>query len=123
MRRIQTRKLLNLSLVFAAVSLVACGGSGGGAGSQSLDVTGIAATGAPMANATLQIYGSNGLAILATPVTIAADGTYSATIPASATGPFVFEVDNGSEKIYSVLPDKTGNVVNVTPLSNLIAAK
>jgi len=123
MRRIQTRKLLNLSLVFAAVSLVACGGSGGGGGSQSLDVTGIAATGAPMANATLQIYGSNGLAILATPVTIAADGTYSATIPASATGPFVFEVDNGSEKIYSVLPDKTGNVVNVTPLSNLIAAK
>lgn len=57
MRRIQTRKLLNLSLVFAAVSLVACGGSGGGGGSQSLDVTGIAATGAPMANATLQIYG------------------------------------------------------------------
>jgi hypothetical protein len=113
--------LANLSLLVASLSLVACGGGGGSV--SDLAVTGVAATGAPLANATLQIYGRDGLAILATPVTIAADGTYSATIPASAVGPFVFEVDNGSEKIYSVLPDKTGSVVNVTPLSHLIAAK
>jgi hypothetical protein len=118
--------LLQLSIVATAISLAACGGGGGSASgdpAQNLTVTGVAATGAPLANATLQIYGKDGLAILATPVTIAADGTYSATIPASAVGPFVFEVDNGSEKIYSVMPDKTGKVVNITPLSNLIAAK
>lgn len=122
------KSFFKLSVLAASLTLVACGG-GGGSGSvlvdtpQSLAVSGVAATGAPLANATLQIYGKDGLAILATPVTIAADGSYSATIPASAVGPFVFEVDNGTEKLYSVLPDKTGNVVNVTPLSNLIAAK
>lgn len=121
-------KFFKLSMLVATLSLAACGGGGGGSAvtdssSQSLAVTGVAATGAPMANATLQIYGKDGIAILATPVTINPDGTYAATIPATATGPFVFEVDNGNEKIYSVLPDKTGNVVNVTPLSNLIAAK
>lgn len=120
------RKLLEVSLAVATLTLVACGGGSstpGGDVAKSLMVTGVAATGAPMANATLQIYGKDGLAILATPVTIASDGTYSATIPATATGPFVFEVDNGNEKIYSVLPDKTSSVVNVTPLSHLIAAR
>lgn len=124
---IQTRHFLNSSLLVVASTLVACGGGGGGAASnetQPLTVTGVAATGAPMANATLQIYGKDGVAVLTSPVTIATDGTYSATIPATATGPFVFEVDNGSEKVYSVLPDKSGSpVVNVTPISNLIAAK
>jgi|APGre2960657373_1045057.scaffolds.fasta_scaffold14826_2 hypothetical protein len=117
---------LKISLICATLSLAACGAGGGGGGgnaSGDLTVTGVAATGAPMANATLQIYGNDGVAILASPATIAVDGTYSATIPASASGPFVFEVDNGNEKIYSVLPDKTGSVVNVTPLSNLIAAR
>jgi hypothetical protein len=77
-----------------------------------------------MANATLQIYGKDGIAVLNTPVTIATDGTYSATIPATASGPFIFEVDTGSEKIYSILTSKSSSpVVNVTPLSNLIAAK
>lgn len=95
MRHVINLKRLNYALAFATMTLVACGG---GSGPQSLAVTGVAATGAPLANATLQIYGSNGVAILATPVTIAADGTYSATIPADANGPFVFEVDNGTEK-------------------------
>lgn len=113
---------LKLSVLAASLTLISCGGGGGGT-QQSLAVTGVAATGAPMANATLQIYGKDGLAILDTPATIASDGTYSVTIPASAVGPFVFEVDNGTEKLYSVLPDKSGNVVNVTPLTNLIAAK
>lgn len=126
MKQAKNQNLLKLSLVVATLSLASCGGGGGAALSdlsQSLAVTGVAATGAPMANATLQIYGKDGIAILATPVTVGADGTYAATIPAGAVGPFVFEVDNGSEKIYSVLPDRTSNVVNVTPLSNLIAAK
>lgn len=122
----RTQKLLISSVALAA--LLACGGGGGGGmasnESQLLTVSGIAATGAPMANATLQIYGKDGVAVLTTPVSIAADGTYSATIPATATGPFVFEVDNGNDKIYSVLPNKSSTpVVNVTPVSNLIAAK
>lgn len=122
-----TLRLTYGAAVAASLLLVACGGGGGaGAGDagQAVNVTGVAATGAPLANATLQIYGKDGVAILATPVTVAADGSYAATIPATATGPFVFEVDNGTEKIYSVLPAKTtAPVVNVTPISHLIAAK
>lgn len=114
------------SLAFVC-SLVACGGGGGGAVSKdalSLNVNGIAASGAPLANATVQIYDKNGTAVLTNPATVGSDGSYSATIPASATGPFVFEVDNGTEKLYSVLSDKNGSTtVNVTPVSNLIAAK
>ena len=124
----RTYKFLLSSMALAA--LVSCGGGGGGSASgagnetQALTVSGVAATGAPMSNATLQIYGKDGSAVLASPVTIASDGTYSATIPASATGPFVFEVNNGSDKIYSVLPDKSSTpVVNITPVSNLIVAK
>ena len=110
----------------SALIIAACGGGGGSANNDALPltVTGVAATGAPLANASLQIYDKTGTAVLTTPATIGADGTYSATIPATATGPFVFEVDNGSDKIYSVMLDKNGSsTVNVTPISNLIAAK
>ncbi len=124
---VKKEKLFKLTTVLALCSLAACGGGGGSAvnlETQPLTVTGIAATGAPMANATLQIYGKDGAAVLATPATISTDGSYSATIPATATGPFVFEVDNGSEKVYSVLPSKSSTpVVNVTQISNLIAAR
>ncbi len=113
---------VSISCVLVA-GLVACGGGSTGSPTQPFAVTGMAATGAPMANATLQIYGKDGLAVLASPVAIASDGSYSATIPAAAVGPFVFEVDNGTDKVYSVMPDKTSSVVNVTPLSHLIAAR
>jgi len=119
-------KFFKVQSGLAVLCLAACGGGGGSVSleSQALAVSGVAATGAPMANATLQIYGKDGTAVLSSPVTIASDGTYSATIPASAIGPFVFEVDNGTEKIYSILPNKSGTpVVNVTPISHLIAAK
>lgn len=120
------KKLFALSTLALGV-LAGCGGGGGGGASmetQSLTVSGVAATGAPMTNATLQIFGKDGAAILSSPTNIANDGSYTVTIPASALGPFVFEVDTGTEKIYSILPSKSGSpVVNVTPLSNLIAAK
>jgi hypothetical protein len=60
MKQVKNQNLLKLSLVVATLSLASCGGGGGAALSdlsQSLAVTGVAATGAPMANATLQIYG------------------------------------------------------------------
>lgn len=110
--------------------LQACGGGStgvsGGTGSdssQSLTVAGIAAKGAPLANATVQIYDQNGRALLATPALVGSDGSYSAVIPAGAAGPFVFEVDNGSEKLISVLADKSTSTVNITPVSHLVASK
>jgi len=124
MLSIRKQNLSLLSIAVATSILVACGGGGVGKDAVfDLPVNGVAATGAPLAGASLQIYGSDGNALLAVPVTIAADGSYSAVIPASAKGPFVFEVDDGNNKIYSVLPDRNSSVVNVTPISNMIAAK
>ncbi len=123
-----SKHLYTLYPIVVLCSLAACSGGGGGGGANNdalpLNVNGVAASGAPLANATLQIYDKNGTAVLSSPVTVAADGSYSATIPASSTGPFVFEVDTGSDKIYSVMLDKNGSsTVNITPISNLIAAK
>lgn len=117
---------LMISGVAVSLLLASCGGGGGGvsAESQPLIVTGVAATGAPMANGSLQIYDKTGAAVLSSPVTIDSNGSYTATIPATAIGPFVFEVDTGSDKVYSVLSDKSSSsVVNITPISHLIAAK
>ena len=112
--------------VLSTSLLIGCGGGGGGgsAETQPFVVSGIAATGAPMSGGTLQIYDKTGTAVLNSPVAIDNSGAYTATIPATAAGPFVFEVDNGSEKIYSILANKSGSaIVNVTPISHLIAAK
>lgn len=105
--------------------LGACGGSGGGTAFQGnpFAVTGIAATGAPLVDASVQIYDNQGRPLLATPAVVGDDGKYSAEIPAGAQGPFVFEVSNGTEKFYSVMADKSSSQLNINPLSHLIAAK
>jgi len=115
------RTLLSVAL---ACSLTACGGGGGGTASNTaVTVTGVAATGAPLVDATIQIYDKDNVAVLSTPATVSADGTYSAVIPANAVGPFVFVVDSGSEKFLSVLTEKRDSTLNITPLSHLVAAK
>ena len=58
-----------------------------------------------------------------TPATVAADGTYSAVIPTGASGPFVLEADNGTEKWVSVMADTTTPVANITSVSHLVAAR
>lgn len=119
------KHLSTISPLVLLCSLMACSpGGGGNNDALPLNVSGVAATGAPLANATVQIYDKNGTAVLSSPATVAPDGSYAATIPATARGPFVFEVDTGSDKLYSVMYDKNGSsTVNVTPISNLIAAK
>ena len=109
------------------MGIVACGGASNPA-DVKLSVDGTAATGAPLAGATLQIYGSDGAAYLATPVTVAADGSYAATISGRINYPLVFVVDDGTQKLISVkaapADSETGNpTVNVTQLTNLIAAR
>lgn len=129
MKNSKSQALLQLTVIASVCTLVACGGGGGSTvttnnEARPLTVVGIGATGAPLANATLQIYDRTGAPVLATPITLNSDGTYSATIPETAMGPFIFEVDTGTEKLYSVLANKSGSsVVNITPISHLIAAK
>lgn len=105
----------------------ACGGGGGVSGlsgqGSPFAVTGIAATGAPLVDATVQIYDAQARPLLSNPVRVGEDGSYAVEIPAGAQGPFVFEVNNGTEKFYSVMADKSSAQLNITPLSHLIAAK
>ena len=86
-------------------------------------ISGTAAVGASLANASLQIYGADGAALLSTPTSINTDGSYSAAIPSSAKFPSVLEVDTGSDKYYSVMADKTSATINVTQLTNLVSAR
>lgn len=119
-------KLLSvkLSALLSVALLSACGGGGGSTGQgAAFPVTGIAATGAPLVGALVQIYDGQGKPLLGTPALVGEDGKYAAEIPAGAQGPFVFEVSNGTEKFYSVMADKSSAQLNINQLSHLIAAK
>ncbi|MGN6593688.1 MAG: Ig-like domain-containing protein, partial [Terriglobales bacterium] len=81
-------------------------------------VTGTAATGAPLANATVTLVDSTGVTRTAT---TAADGTFT-LLTGGLTPPFVLKVQPASgNPLYSVSADANANsVVNVDPLTDLI---
>ncbi len=104
----------------AAAVLVACGG-GGVSSSNPLTITGTAAVGAPLAGATVKVYDATGTLVVSNG-TVQQNGSYSLTIPAGKQGPFVFVVDDSDQQYMSVLNDSSQTTVNITPLSNLLAA-
>lgn len=114
---------VKLSALLSVALLSACGAGGGSGQGAAFPVTGIAATGAPLVGALVQIYDGQGQPLLGTPALVGEDGKYAAEIPAGAQGPFVFEVNNGTEKFYSVMADKSSAQLNINQLSHLIAAK
>jgi hypothetical protein len=114
---------VKLSALLSVALLSACGAGGGSGQGAAFPVTGIAATGAPLVGALVQIYDGQGQPLLGTPALVGVDGKYAAEIPAGAQGPFVFEVNNGTEKFYSVMADKSSAQLNINQLSHLIAAK
>ena len=77
-----------------------------------------------MAAATVQIYSADGVALLQTPATVAADGSYTASIPSTAQFPLIIISDDGSTKLLSVVAEAGATVTaNVNQLTNLIAAR
>lgn len=119
-------KKLILGALSSAAFLAACGGGGTAdvVSKSPLAIVGTAATGAAMAGGTVQIYGADGVALLASAATIANDGSYSASITSDAKFPLVFVADDGSQKLISVMASATeSTIVNVTQLTNLIAAR
>ncbi len=118
-----TLALLGLGLI----SIQGCGGGGGSTAAitgSNIALSGIAATGAPMASATVQIYGADGNALLQTPATVAADGSYSASIPSTAKFPLIIVSDDGSTRLLSVLAAAGETATaNINQLTNLIAAR
>lgn len=118
-----TLALIGLGLL----GIQGCGGGGGTTASATNDtiaLSGIAATGAPMAAAAVQIYDADGKALLQTPATVAADGSFSASIASTAKFPLIIISDDGSTKLLSVLAEAGASAsANVNQLTNLIAAR
>lgn len=120
----KTMKKLNQSaLLLAATGLVACGGGGGGpVSSQAIAIDGIAATGAPLASASVSVFDGTG-SLVVEGVTVGADGKYSLTIPAGKLAPYVFVVDDGVDKLVSILGSNNSTTVNINQITDLVAAK
>jgi hypothetical protein len=114
------RARAGLSALTAAVALAltACGGGGT---SQSIVFGGVAATGAPMAQADVKVFDSSGTAVCDT--TTADDGSYSCTLSAGAAAPFAVVAHLGEQSLYSTAATAASGTVNVTPLTTLIVAR
>ncbi|MBC5782383.1 carboxypeptidase regulatory-like domain-containing protein [Ramlibacter sp. USB13] len=84
-------------------------------------LSGTAATGAPFAGATVKVYDRSG-ALVGT-ATAGADGTYTVTIPATTPAPLVLEATKDDQMLVSTFAETRTTRVNITPLTNLIAAR
>lgn len=109
------------ALAGIALALAGCGGGGGGDLPVGFDdplntydtVTGTAATGAPIAGATVQLVSAKGTTATAT---TRADGRFSVSLPQS--GPYLLSVtDSAGRRWYSYAP--AGGTANLTPLTTL----
>lgn len=105
-----------LSFCAAAIgslALLACGGN-----NDAVNISGVAATGAAMANATISIKCANGTIAN---TTTAADGSYAAA--ALGTFPCLIEASDATHKLHSVA-NGSGKVAtaNITPLTEQLVA-
>jgi hypothetical protein len=107
-----------------AALLAACGGgSGGDSGVQPAPITlsGVAATGAPMADAAVKVTDSSGAVVCTT--TAAADGSYACTLEAVARAPFAVSAQLDELRMFSATASAASATVNLTPLTTLVAAR
>lgn len=128
-----------LALGMASAGILGLYGCGGGSvttTSPSVDtpvtptvLSGIAATGAAFEDGTVTVTDSTGN-IVGTSSTIGSDGAYSITLTPGATAPFVLTAtrtgaEGASESLVSVIASVTGAsaTANITPITNLIAAR
>lgn len=122
---------LTLALISAGLlTMYGCGGGGGSSDSASLaTMSGVAATGTPLASGTVVVTDATGATVGTT--TTGADGSYSLSFkPTLFTAPFVIAatgtVGEASVNLLSVQPTSvsasTTATVNITPITHAIAA-
>lgn len=111
----------------AAVLLAGCGGGGGGEApppaASEVTLSGIAATGKPFVGARVVVYDRNGNALNSTPFVVEADGAWRVTISAAAAAPLVVEAVGEDQTLVSTFAETRTTTLNITPLTNLIAAR
>lgn len=101
------------------------GGSGGGGGTggtpTAVVLSGVAAEGAPMDNASIRLLDATG-AVVAT-AEAGADGAYTIQVPATAKAPLVLSASKEDITFYAPVAEAKTGTINVTKLTNLIAAQ
>ena len=104
-----------LAAIAAAGMLVACGGGGDSPpAAASPSITGLAATGAALANATLMAKCASGATLTGR---TGADGNYTLELSGGQTAPCMIEATSGSVVLHG-FADATGRA-NITPLTEL----
>lgn len=86
-------------------------------------LTGVVATGAPVAGAAVKVYDATGTEVAS--ATSSATGEFSVTVPATSNAPFVLIATpaDGDDPMVSTLAVKQNSVANINPLTHAIAAR
>jgi hypothetical protein len=121
---------MHLSVLALAVTtlITACGGGSSPSSSipSAITLSGTAATGAPMAGATVVVKDSTGVEVQnCAPCTVSSDGSFKVELKTTAKAPFVLfvkQVDDDEPQV-SMIDTAQSATVNVSPITNLIAAR
>lgn len=107
------------------LALAGCGGGGGTPPAapepQSVVISGVAAEGAPMSNAAIRLFDATGAEVATAEA--GTDGRYTLTVPLSAKPPFVVSAAKEDLVYYSPIAEAKTGTINITKLTNLIAAQ
>lgn len=117
-------KINMLAGLLACSFLGACGGGGGaaasGGGASANSISGLAATGAALANASVSLKCTSGTATGST----AADGTYTIALGAAQVLPCMVRVTSNASPAVTLYSFATQyGRVNITPLTDMVVAK
>ena len=88
---------------------------------QGITLSGVAATGAPFAGASITVF--DRFANVVGRAIAASDGRFAATLVVSAQPPFVLEAVRDDQTLVSMFSENTSTNLNITPLTTLIAAR
>jgi len=126
-------KRCTLALAVAGTGIAMLPGCGGGGGTDAappaaqaaaaavpMSLSGTVANGAALGGATLKVYDATGALVCDT--STATDGSYACELGTSPAAPFVLVASRDDERLVSMFAGARSSTVNVTPLTNLIAA-
>lgn len=116
------QRMRQISLILAALGvatlLAACGDSGNSNPSVNPTITGLAASGAALANATVTAKCTSGLPVSGT---TGADGTFSIELSGGQTVPCLLQVISGTVTLHGFAAE--AGHINITPLTDLVISR
>lgn len=116
---VSMKKLFALSTLALGV-LAGCGGGGGGGAGALPTLSGVAATGAAVAAATVKIYDATGTEVGSG--TTDANGEFSIQLTALGTAPYILKLTKDEIVLHAMQGSAKSEVVNITPLSDAVTA-